>query len=62
MDRLVQTLLPVVVVVAHTAALEEITDGLGKPPGHLTEDQDRLPGIDDPLVMNPSATLFRVMV
>ena len=56
-DRLVQTLLPVVMVLAHTIALEDIPDSFGEPPGPLAEDQERLPGIDHPLVVNPALPL-----
>ena len=49
MDRLVQTLLPVLVVLAHAVALEHIPDGLWEATDPFAENEKRLPGADNPL-------------
>src|SRR5271157_4044657 len=53
-DRLVQPLLPVVVVFVYTCSLKHVPNSLRKPAGPLPKDQERLPGIDYPLVVNPA--------
>ena len=59
MNRFVQTLLPVVMALIDSASLEDIPDRLWEPAGPLAENQERLPCVDDPFVVD--ATLPMVM-